>query len=244
MTGLPKSRIYHLLAGHLKEHVKRNIKQLIKLSETSQVINTGTGIDPATKVPIKIFEDDIVLDTFEDIIIELSKKCHIRGYSINTVEDIVCIGAYDITKFPSDIFNFWIKSVGITSKIFDLRQSFSSPCTFPIFLHAFSENFLIDLINGQKVIKMAININKWLDCFKDNGCSVRFMSKKETIKKSSTIKGGSNILFLIDGCGIEIKKNEISYMIGQGLIERILFDFKTPSSILQSMLNMFDSPME
>lgn len=227
-----------------KEHVKRNMKQIRKMGEVSQVINTGCGTDLLTGAPIRIFENDIELNTFDDIICKLAEKCHIRGYAIDTVEDIVLIGVYDTRKFSPKVFDFWVESVGINSEIFDLRQSFFIPCAYPVFLHPFKDNFLIDLIAGRKVIKMAININKWLDSFKNNGCTVRFMSKKETIKKTSSIKGGVKSLFLIDGCGVEIAKNGIEYTLGDGLIGRILLEFNTPTSVRQSLLNFFEKSGE
>ena len=236
-TQCPKHLQYALENKDEKfvKQFKRAINQIHKSSQTRETITTGYGTDLLTGQKVRIIQDEIELDTYSDIVSDLSKNCHKKGYSISVVEQCLLIGVYDTGKFPSQVFDMWSKSLKIKMPIYDMRVSFYDPLSYPIFLHSFSDTFIIDLILGKKVIKMTLDIEKWLETFKEDGCNVRWLSKKETARLNSKMKG-SNKIFDIDGQGIVVEKNGMSVEIGQGVFSRMFTSFTTPSSIKKLLM--------
>lgn len=240
-TQCPKQLQYALASKDEKfvKQFKRVVKQIHKSNQTHEAITTGYGTDLLTGQAVRIIQDEIKLDTYANIVSELSKSCHKKGYSISVVEQCLLIGVYDTEKFPSQAFDMWSNSLKIKMPIYDTRASFYDPLSYPIFLYSFSDAFIIDLILGKKVVKMTLDIEKWLDTFKEDGCNVRWLSKKETAKANAKMKG-SNKIFDIDGQGIAVEKNGISVEIGQGVFSRMFTSFTTPSSIKKLIMDALE----
>jgi hypothetical protein len=127
--------------------------------------------------------------------------------------------------------------------VFDMRMSFSDPLSHPIILQPFSDVFIVDIVSGRKVIKMTIDIDKWIRSFEENGCTIKRMSKKETARINSNMKG-SNKIFDIHGRGIKIQKYGISQYIGQGIFSRMFTAFNTPESMKKLLLATFEYSKE
>ncbi|MBE6673959.1 MAG: hypothetical protein E7596_02510 [Ruminococcaceae bacterium] len=225
------------------QQFKRVTKQINKTYQVSETIATGYGTDLFTGQTVRIVQGDVQPNTFFDTLRSLSLSCHKKGYAISVVEDCLLIGVYDITKFPSQVFDAWNDLLKIKFPIYDMRASFFDPLSFPIFLHGFSDTFILELISGKKVIKMSIDIEKWLSTFEKDGCTIRWLSKKETSKINSKMKGGNRI-FDINGQGIEIEKDGITQIIGHGIFSRLFTSFLTPSSAKQHLLTMFVPPSQ
>lgn len=186
-----------------KEQFLRDIKQLKRNMDVLKVINEGEGTDLLTGKDIKISQETLELNDFSDIVNNLLKECDKKGYAISVIEDCLLVGVYKTGAFPSEIFDSWAKSLNIKMPIMDLRQAFFDPLAYPLYLHPFSDSFLLDIILGRKIIKMTIDIDKWLDTFKQKQCTYRWMSIKETARLNSEFKGKLKI-FSIDGKGIEL----------------------------------------
>lgn len=225
------------------EQFERSLKQIKKSSQVIDAITTGYGTDILTGQKVRIIQDEIELDTYTETVHRLSKECHKKGYSISVIEDCFLIGVYDTTKFSSTAFDFWAKGLKIDMPVFDMRMSFSDPMSYPIFLQPFSDVFIADIVSGRKVIKMTIDIDKWIRGLEENGCTVRWMSKKETARINSNMKG-SNKIFDIHGRGIEIQKYGISQYIGQGIFSRMFTAFNTPESMKKLLLATFEYSKE
>lgn len=225
---------------HFIKHLTRAVKQIDKSSQAFKTISTGYGTDLLTGQEVRIVQDEIELDTYSDIMKKLSEDCHKKGYAISVVEGCLLVGVYDTLKFPSWPFEVWADSLNIKMPIYDMRMSFNDPLSYPIFLHPFSDTFIIKVISGEKVIKMTLDIERWFETLKEAGCTVRWMSKKETARVNSKLKG-SNKMFDIDEQGIVIEKDGMELQIGQGIFSRIFTNFNTPSSIKKLLLATFES---
>lgn len=121
-----------------------------------------------------------------------------------------------------------------------MRMSFYDPLSYPIFLQPFSDTFITKLISGEKVIKMVLDIEQWLETLRKDGCTVKWMSKKETARVNSKLKG-SNKMFDIDGQGIVVEKDGMKLQIGQGIFSRLFTNFITPSSIKKLIFTMLEN---
>lgn len=217
---------------------ERVIKQIRKSNQVSKTISTGYGADLFTGQKVRIIQGDMHPNTFFDTLRSLSEDCHKKGYAISVVEGCLLVGVYDTGKFPSQMFDAWHDMLKIRAPIYDIRTSFYDPLSFPIFLHGFSDTFISDVISGKKVIKMSLDIDKWLTTFEKDGCKVDWLSKRETNKLNSKMKG-VNRIFDIDGQGIEIEKDGMKQVIGHGIFSRLYTSFITPSSAKEMLLEMF-----
>lgn len=225
---------------HFIKHLARAIKQIDKSSQAFKAISTGYGTDLLTGQEVRIIQDEIKLDTYSDVMKKLSEDCHKKGYAISVVEGCLLIGVYDTPKFPSWAFNMWTDELHIKMPIYDMRMSFYDPLSYPIFLQPFSDTFITKLISGEKVIKITLDIEQWLETLRKDGCTVKWMSKKETARVNSKLKG-SNKMFDIDGQGIVVEKDGMKLQIGQGIFSRLFTNFITPSSIKKLIFTMLDN---
>lgn len=222
-----------------QQQFKRDIKQMARATEVMKIIHEGEGKDLYTGINVKRIDEEIVLGTYTSVLEGLLKQCNKKNYAISVVEDCLLVGVYQNDKFSSEAFDVWVKGLNIRMPIFDLRYSIFAPLDFPIFLLPFSDNDIIDIIMGRKTIKMTIDIDKWLESFKQDGYSYRWMPKKETARINSTYKGKKQ-LFTIDGCGVELIDSEgDKQQLGYGIFSRMFTSLNTPSSLRRYLVESY-----
>lgn len=221
-----------------KDQFSRFANQIKIGAEVATILNTGKGIDPLTGINLSISQEYLELDTFEDVICDLLRKCSIKGYAITVIDECLLLGVYETSKFSSRAFDMWVDGVKIKTPIFDLRQSLFDPLGFPFFLHNFSANDIINIIIGRKVVKMTIDIDVWLKPLTSEGFSYRWMSPKETTRFNQA-NHTNKMLAQIEGKGIIVSKNGYSVYIGGGLFTRMFHMFSKPSSLLEYIKESF-----
>lgn len=222
-----------------KDQFSRYTNQIKTGIEVANVINTGKGVDPSTGINLSIAQNEIELDTFEDVVCDLLRKCSIKGYAISVIDECLLLGVYETSKFSSRAFDIWVNGVKIKTPIFDLRQSIFDPLGFPFFLHNFSANDIINIISGRKVVKMTIDVDVWLKPLTNEGFTYRWMSPKETSRFHQTNRT-HKMLAQIEGKGIVVSKDDYSYYIGGGLFTRMFHMFSKPSSILEYIKETYE----
>lgn len=224
----------------MKEQFHRDVKQIDRSIKTWQTLNEGKGIDFLTGLPVTIDKDEIQLGTFEDTVSELLEKCTKKGYAISVIEECLLIGVYETDKFPSVAFEVWAKGLGIKMPIVDFRQSMFDPLGYPVFLQQFKDYYILDIIQGKKVVKMTMDINAWMNTFENDGIKWRWLSKKETARINSKFKG-KNGIFSLEGKGIEIKnENGVTQYIGEGVFSRVFTGLNNPSSIKKLLITSME----
>ncbi len=222
-----------------RQQFKRDVKQMARATETMKILQEGEGKDIYTGVNVKRIEDEIVLETYESVIIKLLKDCNKKNYAISVVEECLLVGVYQNDKFSSKAFDIWAATLNIRMPIIDLRHSIFDPLGFPLFLLPFSDKDIIDIVMGRKTVKMTIDIDKWLESFSQEGYSYRWMTKKETARINSEFKGKQH-LFEIDGCGIELTSNEGGKQyIGGGIFSRMFTSLNTPSALKRYLVESY-----
>ena len=222
-----------------REQFGRVVNQAARKIQVEKTIQTGYGTDVLTGQKVIVNDGDLVLHTFEEEVYKLSTDCEKKGYSIIVIEGCLLAGMYDISKYSSQVFDLWTQSLGISMPIYDIRQSFFDPLSFPLFLHGLAPNTIVDLVSGNKVLKLTLDIEKWLETFKRDGYEVRWLSKKETARLNGKMKGNQNI-FSLEGCGVEIKREGFSLELGQGVFSRMFTSFVLPSSIKKLLSLSFE----
>ena len=189
---------------------------------------------------IKYFDkNEIELETFQEIINKLLQECDKKGYAISVIDDCLLLGVYEIDKFPSIAFDIWVNTLEIKMPIVDYRRSIYDPLGFPVFLQPFQDKYILELIQGKKIIKMTIDIEKWLKSFEEDGIKWRWLTEKETARINSKFKGKSGI-FSLNKRGLELESKEGKKQhIGEGIFSRIFTGFNTPSSMKKILIKAF-----
>ena len=222
-----------------REQFVREIKQIGRGLEVSKTINEGVGTDLFTGLSVKIDKNEIELETFQEIINKLLQECDKKGYAISVIDDCLLLGVYEIDKFPSIAFDIWVNTLEIKMPIVDYRRSIYDPLGFPVFLQPFQDKYILELIQGKKIIKMTIDIEKWLKSFEEDGIKWRWLTEKETARINSKFKGKSGI-FSLNKRGLELESKEGKKQhIGEGIFSRIFTGFNTPSSMKKILIKAF-----
>lgn len=223
------------------KHVHRTIKQIQKDNNAIKTINTGHGKEPKTGMGVHITEGDLIENDYSVAMRELSLNCNKSGYSITTIQNCLHVGVYDTTKFPSEMFDIWMRSINTKTYTYDLRRSFTEPLAYPAFLHPFSETFIIDIINGKKVVKIALNFDEWFNMLETFGCTPKWMSKKQTARDKAKINI-PGVWIEVDGQGIEIEKDGTMLQLSTGICSRIFSKFLTPLSACELIVELLQNP--
>lgn len=220
------------------KQLKRDVKQIIKASTAYEVLTTGEGIDNNLGNNIKIRRDVIELNDFADTINRLVKESLKKGYGISVIEGFLFLGVYRPKIYPPDAFNMWVESLGIKMPVYDMRASVLSTLAMPLYLQPFSDNTLIDIMSGDIVIKMSFDLDGFLKSLEEDDISVRKIPSRESARINSKMRG-SNKIFEYEGMGIELSKNNTSYVISDGIFLRMFANLNTPSSIRRLLKSTF-----
>ncbi len=234
--------LYMALEGKdkkFKEQLYRDIKQIEKNRNVEKILNEGVGFDSNLNAEIKIIQEEFEITLFIDKVMSMIKECAQKRYSFTVIEDCLLVGVYDERKYPSIAFDIWVRSLGIKTDIFDLRRAIMTPLAYPIYLHPFSENTIIDILSGHLVIKLALDMDKFIEKIRNTGLDAKWMTPKETARVNSSLKG-KNRIFAIDNCGIKVcNENGRSLLLYDGIILRMYSNFNTPMSAIKYISNSF-----
>ena len=235
--------IYRDVPEKLKKQMRRDLKQMMRMSQVEKVINTGKGLDLFSKLETSIINEPVLtMSSYViDFLINDSTK---KGYALDLLDGCLYIGVYTSEWIRKDLayrklknierkssFEEWICNNKVKGKIVDFRQTIMWPGTFPLYLHSFSANQIMDIIFGRTVILLAFDMNSWMRFLSENGIYYEILSQKS----SSRIKGKiDNKNILVDEGGlISLWKSnrEKKVIIGNGLYSRLYCEMYTPRSI-------------
>lgn len=222
------------------EQFRRTINQMSKDMNALNVIKDGLGKDPATGMDIHIIEGNHEPLCFSSVIQDLGSKCRTRGYAIQEIQHCVYIGVYDVAKFLCEVFDDWIKLMNAKAMICDLRETFFNSLAYPLYLHPFSETFIAEIINGQKVVKIAINFDCFFSILEKIGCTIRWMSTNETAK-ILTGPGMKKQVFTMNGQAVEIEKTGAKLIFGNGFLTKLFSNFLTPLSLCEEIIETLNN---
>lgn len=223
-----------------QEQFRRDIKQFHREIQVLNTLNNGQGKDLLSNLDVIIdSSEEIILDTYIDTVRNLMEQSDKKGHAISVVEECLLIGVYKTGKFPSGVFDIWAKSLNIKMPVIDFRQSLFDPLAYPIYLHSLPEKHILDIISGREIVKFTIDIEMWLETFKDDGITYRWLSKKETAQINGKFKGNQGI-FSLEGRGVELKNNEgLKQDLGEGIFSRMFTGLNTPSSLKKYLKKSF-----
>ncbi|AEY64881.1 hypothetical protein [Clostridium sp. BNL1100] len=215
----------------------RYLKQQRVMEETINIINTGKGIDSSTGVNISIPRDVFNVESFDQDIAKMLMETNKKNYSTRVIDDCLLVGVYNNIRLLGLVKAFisWVRGLKIEFPIINFTSSLRVPAAFPIFLHPFSLEDKIKIINGEKTILMCLDIEKWLEKMSEYGITYKILSKKETarINSNSDIKA-----FEYKGQAIEITYEATSGLLYDGIFSRMFYELTTPKSLIKFLIHM------
>ncbi|MEM5011888.1 hypothetical protein WKH57_14285 [Niallia taxi] len=213
-----------------QKQFERYIKQQQKGLNTTEIINSGKGKDDVTGLNIRTVNDVFYTQHFDTVIKKMLEEVNKKNYSIRTIDDCLIVGVYNTSKIPIYRgFEAWKQSVEVDFPTINLVQFLDSPVAHPIFLHPFSIDDKIKLVNGDKMVLMSLDVRKWFEILESKDLEVKLLTKKQTARMN-TVPDHSKA-FEYNGQAIEVKFGGISQILFDGIFERMFNQFVRPSSM-------------
>lgn len=217
----------------------RMFRQSARMAHLGEVMSKGISSDPDTKEVVRIPEEYIQIDSWDEELNETIDNSQSRGWAINVIDNCLFVGCYSENPMKQAghiIFNGWFDSCGGDEQCPRGRMidSVQIPLALPIFCRSIPPEVMFDLLFGRKQICMAISVEGLLkECYKV-GLSVRMATDKETSRLEQNgvkpYKYNKHAIYISDG-GIK----EIILM--DGIFLRSIYHGQKPISLIKSILS-------
>ncbi|MDG3820681.1 hypothetical protein L5B88_27150 [Pseudomonas aeruginosa] len=210
-----------------KQHYFRAKKQIKRMADVVNTINTGEGVDGLTGMPLRISQTNTSPEYFSDVVNQcIEALSDDKPWSIQVVENCVYIGAYLAPEMGLVGFNAWMDSMDCKSPIYNLTDTLSDPLAKPFALLDVSTKNLNRILSGEIVVVICFDFKKFFEL--GNKLYPGFLKLLDSKDKILPEKD-----FLVDGklVGFETKDEDVS--LRNGTIVRVVFDFQRPSNIVK-----------
>jgi hypothetical protein len=221
------------------KQAERTIKQIERGSKLSNFLKNEKGLDPFSNVEIKVFEATNPTEYYFDELINLIEKSKLKSYACGEIEEMIFIGIYrgeNNRQFSRFFFNEVVKQMYSKHIVVDYLNVIGLPLKEPLFFKPFGVPTIFDILFGRVQIFLAINLDKLIDSFNENGVNARWMSRKETHKIIDSGKGFEP--FVYQNQAIEIMMNDQPIILGDSFLIYLLLDNVTPSSYISRYKNI------
>lgn len=222
------------------KQIKRMQRQQQRAFRAVDVINNDKGIDPVSGDNIVINTPKIQTEYYYEELIKLQEDLKNKIWAYTVVDTCLHIGMYrdegivmagfaieEILKAETENY-IVIDWLSITHNLSE-----------PLFAKPFSPEFIIDLLTGKIKVIIGLNLDALIYTFNVFGLESRWLTPKETTKKSQTaIREG---IFVVNKRAIVVSfPDGQEVIIYGGTLTKILYDNIRPSSIATSILSLAD----
>jgi len=222
------------------EHIKRTIKQQMTLQNVQEILNTDTGIDPTSQEKIKIYTPKEPVAIYTERLSTLEKQLKSRNFwAYDVIDNCLHIGIYKGEK--RFVGASMLKALAEESKmhnyiIIDILSVFES-LNKPIFFLPFSPDFIFDLIFCRTKMYFMLDLDRYIELYKDYGFIAEWADRKETAKTSCSMNNYG--IFKLNNRGIKIKAStnkKFEVWLSGGFLTRIFFEQVYPSYMAYSAI--------
>ncbi len=220
------------------EHLQRTIKQHKTLQDVHEILSADEGIDPTSQKKIKIHTPKEHTAIYSERLSALQEQLKERKFwAYDVIDKCLHIGIFKGEKrFGGPII---LKAIAEESKrpnyvIVDILSVFES-LNKPIFFLPFTPDFIFDLIFSRTKMYFMLDLDGYIELFKDYGFTAEWANKKETAKTVGIAHDSG--IFKLNNRGIKIKsKNdeEGDIWLSHGTLTRIFFEQIYPSYMAYS----------
>lgn len=230
------------------KQIKRMAKQDLRGARVQQVLNEEAGIDLLTGLPVRVAEEPIDLEDYDDELNDLHEKSKAEGDALLAIDDCLAIGVYDPTRvrdpylaFAHDIFHLahpeeecpdpegmdlsdLYQALRPVFPIVDLIHGLDVPLAVPIFMRRLPMNLINDVLLRRVRILLYLDYESFMRLARQQGLVADWLtSKKVHSAEAKTV-------FTIGKKGISFSDGEVSMTMGDGIPSRIYYDGVRPLS--------------
>lgn len=254
---IPKEKIDEIeknISKSAPAQLSRMVRQLDRLEKVDKVKYQNEVTDISMGVTVKLNEDEVPVDCYDDAIRNAIKEAHKNGISISRVDGCLyvvatraSIGAavhalYHVKnpqiecafKLGDDsLKQHELNEINNIQHVTDLiSPGLKARTGTPIFLYPFEQESIFDLIFGRTFILLHLSIEGLSNLCKEMGCTLILESRKQSdaaVKEFSRYHVpmiGHRTLKLICPSGQEIH-------IMSGFFRRIIADFQRPRKVVE-----------
>lgn len=219
------------------DHLQRTLKQLMTLQNVHEILSTDTGTDPISKKKITIQTPKERTAVYNERLSALQEQLASRNFwAYDVIEGCLHIGIYKGEKrFDGHLV---LKAIAEEAKrpnyiMIDMLSVFKS-LNQPIFFLPFSVDFIFDIIFSRTKIFLMLDLDGYIELYKNYGFVAEWASRKETSKVSEIVHGHD--IFKLNNRGIRIKVDggESEMWLSHGTLTRIFFEQIYPSYMAYS----------
>jgi hypothetical protein len=236
-TDCPRNLYYNTLEfgkGEL-DQLKRMARQQLRGAQVLSAINKGEGTDIATDMPIKIPDEEFIIETYFEIILEMyNELSDEKHWVIRDIDKCLFLGLYNDQMMSEVGFNGWMHSLGVDSPVWDYQQGINIPLARPLFSLPFPPALIKDLVTGKIILKMCLHVPFWISDLNKKYPSAEMQLETVKRSKSNDLKHGH--LFKYQNRLIKFTKDDSPGYVGSGILSKILFDFYSPIDSMRPML--------
>lgn len=207
---------------HTAKQMQRMIRQSGRMAHVSEVMSSGTSVDPDSGQKVHIPDEFIPISDWNEEFIALLARSEEKGWALDVIEDCLFVGCYaDTPMFHGShiAFNVWFDECGGDAESLRARMmdSLRAPLALPVFSRHIPAESKFDFLFGRKHLCMALSVEMLIEKCEEAGLIVRQGTNKETSKieqagakpyrhkgKSVCIGDGSKELVLMDGIFMRI----------------------------------------
>ncbi|MGI4866128.1 MAG: hypothetical protein ACRYFZ_19545 [Janthinobacterium lividum] len=227
------------------KQARRMLRQQKRMTQAVQVMNTDTGIDPATQKPIIVSTPTSITEYYYDELIELQEQLKTQVWAYTLIEGCLHIGMYrdeGLARGPQ-ILKLLVEEKTKNFILIDWL-AITREVSEPLFAKPLDPDLIIDILTGRVKVIMGLDLDGLIEAFNITGLPTRWMSTKETAKQASihdskTLVRSHNQAITWDNPNDE---KEGKGVMGQGVISKILYDNIKPTSMALSFLTAEKPP--
>lgn len=220
------------------KQLDRVLRQQERASRAIEIINKDEGNDPKTDQKITVLTPKTRTIVYSPEFQNLYKKLESSIWAYNVLDrGCLHIGLYRDEGRIMALFT--IKEIlkkETTNHIVIDFISIAGNVSEPLFAKPIPPELMVDILASDVKLIIGLNIDAFIQVFKDIGLDVELLSEKQTMKLKQQEK--MKVIFTINKRAFQITnpENKKTMVVGGGIISKILFDSIYPSNIATTLL--------
>ena len=241
------------------DQAARMMRQMGRMRNVAQTINSDTGTDLLTNRPIRLSAEETSYDAYDQELERLLQNARRDGSAASIIDDCLILGVYDARQihapalaFRHDVYHHFhpddecpepnsAEESHLRSllrppyPVYDVGQGvMQTPLAKPIFLRSLSPDFIHDIAFGRLRVFACLDADRFIDGARGSGTGVRWSTAKQARRQRAKKTG----LFEVNGRFMIASDGEHEAYLGEGLFGQIIYDGMAPSSAMKMVGDM------
>ncbi|KPK80434.1 MAG: hypothetical protein AMS25_09085 [Gemmatimonas sp. SM23_52] len=226
------------------QQLGRVLRQVERMKAVVKIMNEGTGTDPLLKMPIRIPENPVELDSYDDRLSELIERSDKDGWALDVIDECLFIGAYrsDARAWGHHAFQMWLGTCRARSDfpVANLLRCMTTPLALPLSCRHIPVDHGFDVLFDRCRVFLAIHLEEFAKRAQALGLPLVWTSKKHARRLRA--QGFSPLT--VDGKAMVVRFPEAEVTVQDGIALRMLFHGTTPDSTITLLGQPVGEPPE